>query len=147
MQETKKFIIRCRAIIFDEGKLLVVKHPHDTSFAVLPGGHLEWGENIKEGLSREITEELGVNPEIGRLLYINNFMDGDNVQSIEFFFEVLNSSEYKNIENITKTHAHEIAETLWIESSDAVILKPKELWEDFKMGKIFSDQVRYINNH
>ncbi|MFA6353947.1 MAG: NUDIX domain-containing protein [Candidatus Paceibacterota bacterium] len=145
--ENKKFVIRCRAIIFDEGKLLVVKHPHDTSFVALPGGHLEWGENIKEVLSREIKEELGVDPEIGRLLYINNFMDGENIQSIEFFFEILNSSEYKNIENITKTHAHEITETLWVGSSDLVTLRPKELWEDFKTGKIFSDQIRYIKNH
>ena len=72
----KRFVIRCRAIILYEGKLLAVKHSHNANFAVLPGGHLEWKEDIKEGLRREIVEELGVVPEIGRLLYVNNFMDG-----------------------------------------------------------------------
>ncbi|OGZ11351.1 MAG: hypothetical protein A2942_04015 [Candidatus Lloydbacteria bacterium RIFCSPLOWO2_01_FULL_50_20] len=62
MSEIKKFIIRCRAIILHEGKLLLVRHPHDTSFAALPGGHLEWGEGVKECISREIIEELGVKP-------------------------------------------------------------------------------------
>jgi len=73
MGEEKKFIIKVRAIILHEGKMLVVRHPHDTSFAALPGGKLEWGEDIRECLVREIIEELGVKPEVGRLLYVNNF--------------------------------------------------------------------------
>ena len=82
MENNKKFVIRARGIIIHEGKLLGVKHPHDTSFCALPCGHLEWKEDIKECLRREIIEELGVNPNIGRLLYVNNFMDGDIKQSI-----------------------------------------------------------------
>ena len=140
----KKFVIRCRAVILCEGKLLVVKHPHNTNFAALPGGHLEWGENIKECLCREIVEELGVSPEIGRLLYINNFMDGKNIQSIEFFFEVLNSQDYKNIEDFERTHAYEIAEMCWVETSTQIKILPKSLGEDFRIGKILSDQIRYI---
>ncbi len=143
----KKFVIRCRAIILDEGKLLVVKHPQDLSFAVLPGGHLEWGEDIKECLRREILEELGVTPEIGRLLYVNNFIDINKKQSVEFFFEILNSRDYKNIKDIVKTHAHEIAEMSWIEPTSTIIILPKILGEDFKNEKILSDEVRYINRY
>jgi len=25
----------------------VVEHPHDKTFVALPGGHLEWGEDLK----------------------------------------------------------------------------------------------------
>jgi len=147
MFKFKKFVIRCRAIIFYEGKLLVVKHPHDTSFAVLPGGKLEWQEGIKEALSREITEELGITPEVGRLMYINNFIDRNKEQSVEFFFEVLNSGEYKDMKNISKgTHAYEIAEILWIRPTDIVSILPKTIEKDFRQGKIISDQVRFINN-
>ena len=42
-ESIQKFIIRSRAVIIHEGKLLVVRHAHDTSFAALPGGHFEWG--------------------------------------------------------------------------------------------------------
>ncbi len=142
----KKFVINCRAVLLHEGKLLVVKHPHDTSFAALPGGHLEWGEDIKECLQREIIEELGVSPKIGRLLYINNYLDGDRKQEVQFFFEVTNSHEYKNIENISRTHAYEIAEVLWIEPTDTIRILPKGLGEDFKNGQILSDKVRYLHN-
>lgn len=144
MEKDKKFVVRTRGIIIHEGKLLGVKHPHDTSFCALPGGHLEYGEDIKECLRREIIEELGVNPEIGRLLYINNFMDGDIIQSIEFFFEITNSQDYLDIEHLKKTHAYEIAEVCWIKSSDNIPLRPNKLWEDFKKGDVVSDQVRFI---
>lgn len=78
MENEKNTIVRVRGIIISESKLLVVKHAHDTSFAALPGGHLEWEEDVKECISREIIEELGIIPQIGRLLYINNFTDANN---------------------------------------------------------------------
>src|SRR3989338_2089583 len=108
--ENKKIVINCRAIIIYEGKLLVVKHPHNTSFAALPGGHLEWKEDIKEGLRREIIEELGIVPEIGRLLYVNNFLDGKRKQSIEFFFEIINSHDFKDVKCNERTPKDEICE-------------------------------------
>ncbi len=144
MENKKKTIVRVRGIIISEGKLLVVKHSHNTSFAALPGGHLEWDEDIKESLVREIVEELGTIPKIGRLLYINNFTDANNTQSIEFFFEIQNSEDYKNLENKTRTHAHEIAEICWITPTDTIQLLPKELREDFKNGKIPSEEVRFL---
>ncbi|MDO8659302.1 MAG: NUDIX domain-containing protein [Candidatus Parcubacteria bacterium] len=145
MEKDKKTIVRVRGVILDENKLLVVKHAHDTSFAALPGGHLEWNEDIKECLSREIVEELGVVPQIDRLLYINNFTDANNIQSIEFFFEILNTKDYKNTTNKTRTHAHEISEICWINPDDTISLLPKGFFEDFKNGKIFSNEVRYLH--
>lgn len=147
MEKDKKIVVRARGIIVHEGKLLGVKHPHDTSFCALPGGHLEWGEDIKECLVREMVEELGVVPQVGRLLYINNFMDGDTRQSIEFFFEITNSSDYLNIKHLKTTHAHEIAEVCWVKPSDNIPLKPNKLWEDFKKGEMLSDVTRYIDIH
>lgn len=145
MEEYKKFVVRVRGIIIHDGKLLVVKHSHDTSFCALPGGHIEWQEDIEQGLSREIIEELGVVPQIGRLLYINNFMDGDIRQSVEFFFEITNGKDYFNTDHLEKTHAYEIAEVCWIDTTDSMNLKPDALWQDFKAGKIFSDQVKFLN--
>jgi ADP-ribose pyrophosphatase YjhB (NUDIX family) len=144
MEKEKKIIIKVRAIILHEGKLLVVRHPHDTSFVALAGGHLEWGEDVKECLSREIIEELGVKPDIGRLFYINTFTQTDNKQYVEFFFEVKNGVDYLNTEKLTRSHAFEIAEIVWISPTEDVKILPKLFAEDFKAGKVVSDEVRYI---
>lgn len=145
MSENKKFVIRCRGVILHEGKLLVVKHIGNTSFAALPGGHLEWGEDVKECMRRELIEELGVEPQIGRLLYINTFADGEYIQPIEFFFEILNGAEYVDITDRVRSHAHELAEILWVSQDDGIKILPKQFADDFRAGDLLADEVRYVN--
>ena len=143
MQENKKFVVRSRAIIIHEGKLLTTRLAHDTSYASLPGGHLEYGEDIKECLEREIIEELGVKPVIGRLLYINTFVTKE-VQPFEFFFEITNGGDFLDIESKERTHAFEIAQIQWISPGEHVNLLPERLETDFKDGKLLSDEVRMM---
>jgi ADP-ribose pyrophosphatase YjhB (NUDIX family) len=143
----QKFIIRCRAIIFHEGKLLVVRHRPDDSYVALPGGHLEFGEDVQECLSREIIEELGVKPEIGQLLYVNTFIDDQKgTQPIEFFFEVLNGQDYLDTEKLIRTHAHEIAEIIWMSPEEDIKILPQKFAEDFKEGRMELDKTKYISD-
>jgi ADP-ribose pyrophosphatase YjhB (NUDIX family) len=141
----KKYKIRCRGII-DEGKMLVVRHPHDTSFCALPGGHLEWGETPIDCIKREIIEELGIEPEIGRLLYVNTFFDGEEIQPIEFFFEIKNTKDYIDCEQNDRTHEHEVVEMVWADSEKCPRILPNRLCTDFKDGNILSDETRYISD-
>ena len=143
MEKDKKIIIKVRAIILHEGKLLVVEHPHDKTFVALPGGHLEWGEDLKECLSREIMEELGIKPDIGRLFYVNTFTQSDNKHYIEFFFEIKNGTDYLDTEKLIRSHAHEITKIIWVNPTDNIRILPKILAEDFKTGKVVSDEIRY----
>ncbi|HET9641390.1 MAG TPA: NUDIX domain-containing protein [Candidatus Paceibacterota bacterium] len=139
-----KFVIRCRAIIIHDEKLLVVSHPHDTSFYALPGGHLEWGENAHECMRREIIEELGVEPEIGRLLYVNTFMDGNTKQPFEFFFEVLNGSDFLDADKRDRTHGHEISDMQWIGADTDIRILPGQLEADLRAGNLLADITRFI---
>jgi ADP-ribose pyrophosphatase YjhB (NUDIX family) len=141
-----KFFIKCRAMIFHQGKLLLVKHPHDISFAAFPGGHLEWGEDVKGCLSREIIEELGIKPQIGELLYINSYIQDSN-QYIEFFFNVLNGDEYFEKKEVIRSHAHEIAEMIWVDKNDDIRILPKGIGEDFKNGTISFNTLKYIKDY
>ena len=144
MNNDKKLDITCRAVILYEGKLLLVRHPHDTSFAALPGGHLEYGEGLKECQKREVMEELGIEPDMGRLLYVNNFTQGDIRQSVEFFFEIKNSAQYAETKKLTGTHTHELAELVWASPDDDIKILPKKLEIDFKRRDILFDEPRFI---
>lgn len=144
MSHEKKFIVRSRAVIMHEGELLLVKHPHNTTFAALPGGHLEWGEDPRECLRREIIEELGIEPILGRLLYVNTFMDGEHKQPFEFFIEVTNGKEFKDTEKFTGSHSFELAEVLWVKQDTDIRILPIQFASDFKEGKLFRDETRFI---
>ncbi len=144
MKKDKKIAIRVRGIILHENKLLVVKHPHDLSYYALPGGVLEFGEDVRGCMRREILEELGVESKVGKLLYINNFVNKDSVQSIEFFFEIVNSVDFLDVSRLKGTHTYEIAEIKWISVDEKTPIYPKILGEDFKVGKVLSQDVRFI---
>lgn len=145
LAERTHFAVRCRAIILHEGNLLLVRHTEDASYAALPGGHLEFGEDIVSCMRRELIEELGIDPDIGRLLYVNSFVDSDDVQTVEFFFEVKNGHAYADISKLNGTHAHELAEIFWASPADDVGLLPKGLAADFKAGKLPLENVRFLS--
>jgi len=65
---------------------------------------------------------------------------------VEFFFEVGNGGDYLGSENLTRSHAHEIADIVWVSQSDDIAILPKGLAEDFKAGKMISEEVRYLKD-
>lgn len=109
---------------------------------------MEWGEDIQECMKREIVEELGVEPVIGRLLYVNTFhvsKSHEEIQPFEFFFEIKNGGDYMECEKRVRTHAHELAEILWVSPADEVNLLPSQVYADFKEGVLGTEAPRYIN--
>jgi len=144
MDESKKIIVRCRAVIVYEDKMLVVKHSPDFDFYAFAGGKLEYGEGVVECMERELIEELGVKPDVGRLLYVHTFVNKDEVQSIEFFFEIKNGVDYTNTEELARSHAHEIAEIIWVDKNTNLRILPEQIANDFKIDKILSNETGFI---
>lgn len=141
----ERFDIRARAIILHEGKLLIVKHTPKVDFYVLPGGHVEAGESIPECVRREIIEELGVEPVVGRLLYVNQFTNAAGLPTIDLFFEVTNGADFLDLTKHDRTHAFELSEIRWISPEDDARLLPGRLAEDFKKGKVMHEGVIFIH--
>lgn len=68
--------IAVRGIAFEDGKLFAVKHKEKmvpSDFWAIPGGGLDPGESLEDGLHREMIEEMGVAPKIGKLLFIQQY--------------------------------------------------------------------------
>ena len=103
--------VSVRGIVLHEGKLLCVrlkkyKEQHlkqDNSYWCLPGGGLDEGEALLDGVKREMVEETGVIPEVGSLLYVQQFTFGEK-DYLEFFFHITNSQDYLNIDLSQSTH-------------------------------------------
>ncbi|XRQ10309.1 NUDIX domain-containing protein [Actinomadura welshii] len=51
----------------DQGRIMLVESTYKTYLDV-PGGYVEQGETPHQAAAREVTEELGIRPAIGRLL-------------------------------------------------------------------------------
>lgn len=68
------------ALFFDDlGRVMMVV-PSYKDYLDIPGGYIEHGETPSQAVAREVREELGITPPIGRLLVIDwapNSAEGD----------------------------------------------------------------------
>ena len=80
--------VRLGVVLFWEEKLILVRQ-NGNPFWVLPGGTLEVGEGLEEGAIREIKEELNLDINIQKLLYLADFIRPTTEgfkQTLDLFF-------------------------------------------------------------
>lgn len=106
--------IATRGIIFKDGKLLCQKltayRREERDFWCTPGGGLDDGEPLEAGLYREMVEETGIAPKIGRLLFVQQFTEDGEKEQMEFFFHIENAEDYEEIDLAATTHGEEEVE-------------------------------------
>lgn len=73
--EELSFKIRAAAVVIHDGRVLLQRSASQQIW-FLPGGTGEFGETARDTLRRELREELGVEADVGRLLWV-----------VEHFFE------------------------------------------------------------
>ncbi|OII66205.1 NUDIX hydrolase [Streptomyces sp. CC77] len=70
------------ALFFDESDRVLLVEPSYKDYRDIPGGYVEEGESPRQACAREVQEELGIAPHIGRLLVVDwapNPGEGDKV--------------------------------------------------------------------
>ena len=71
MELNNLFQIRVTGVLIENQRLLVVKQKVSSNRNwSLPGGRLERGETLEQGIIREMEEETGLKTEVIKLLYI-----------------------------------------------------------------------------
>lgn len=71
MNPAYAFQARVTGVLIEEGKILLVKQRlSEAREWSLPGGRLERGETLEQGLIREFREETGLDVRVDKLLYL-----------------------------------------------------------------------------
>ena len=114
--------IRPSAIIIKDGKILTLKYQYAKGLIyAIPGGNLEFGEEIKDALNRELLEEIGVETTLGEVWAIaETFHEQEN--TIHFIFKS-NTLSTEPLLNPEETTALEIV-WLPIDELDNYVLYP-----------------------
>lgn len=83
-----KFNARVSAIIYDKTKtkVLLFKVMDGRDFYMLPGGRIEFNEDSKTAISREIKEELGWNLDYHLCSIQENFVSKNDVNIMQYCF-------------------------------------------------------------
>lgn len=138
--------ITTRGLIISDGKVYAQRlNSRDggiKNFWCIPGGGLEEGESLHEGLHREMLEETGVTPNIGKLVFIQQYQENER-EFLEFFFLINNVDDYKNVDLEATSHGMiEVAEHGFIDPLKHVLL-PVFL-KTIDMSNIGSSDVQFF---
>lgn len=83
----------------------------------LPGGHIEFGETIEDGLKREFKEEFGIDVLVGDPFHVFTYTrDNDTVHAVEVDCFVTLANPSQNI--ILNPEEH--SESKWISQSEVL---------------------------
>ena len=123
--------IAVRGVAYENGKILSVRHKdhkgNPTDFWAIPGGGLDPGESLIDGLQREMIEETGIVPKIGRLLFMQQFLfehpTKETREELEFFFQLENPEDYRLVDLTKTTHGDaELADCTYVDPRQTNIM-------------------------
>ena len=141
--------INVRGIIFNQGKLLLTKFRQEDGSESKNwgtfGGGLDPGESIQDGLRREMIEETGITPRIGKLLFIDQFEDKEK-EYLQFFFYIENTKDYDIVDLEATSHGIlELTTSAYVDPSTEYVLPSFLSTIDIEKA-INSDQPTFINS-
>ena len=79
----RKFNLRVCAVILSEGRILAM-HDERSPYYYLPGGRVRLGETAEQALLREMDEELHIQAEIVRPLWLNQGFFTEDVDGLQY---------------------------------------------------------------
>ena len=87
-QYPERPIVGVGAVIVQDGKVLVVKRKYEPLAGQwsLPGGTLELGETLQEGVAREMREETGLEVEVGPVIEVFDRIMTDDARRVRYHF-------------------------------------------------------------
>lgn len=121
--------INVRAVVVRGNKILAVKHKAldgtESPYWALPGGGLDPMESLHDGVKREVFEELGVQAEVGKMLFAQQFQSqrSDMDEELEFHFLVKDSPAFDALDLASTSHGlEELARVEFVDPKKVLIM-------------------------
>lgn len=129
-----KIIVALKAIIIYDRKALIIQRSYGevsgSGSWEFAGGKLEFGEDLEEGLKREIMEEVGLGVKVERLLYASTFQSKENRQTV-----ILNYLCHSFSDRVTLSEEHE--QYIWADKRTMKKYLTRGILHDLENNKIF----------
>lgn len=108
-------VITASAFIYKDNRALIVKRSETETFAPghweLPGGSIEYGETVEDGITREIKEETGLNVNLGNTFHQFTYVSD---RSETHYIEVIVMANLQDPEQEVKLNPLEHSEYKWV---------------------------------
>ncbi len=135
---TKKKQQVITAVVFlynDKGEVLLAKRTNELSIFPgiyeLPGGHIEFGELIEDGLRREMREEFSLEVKIGQPFHVFTYLNTSqtkHVVEIVYFAELVDQNSVIKLSNEHSSYK-------WVEESEVETCLKKNNPAEFLAAK------------
>lgn len=121
-----------------QGRILLVKSPKWHNKWVMPGGHIDPGETIEQGILREIEEETGLSIISKGIIAYGELIDSKDFHRPAHFiyFDILCCAQSSDV----KLDNQELTEYVWVAPEEALKM---DLAESY--GKTIRDYLDYSN--
>lgn len=120
--------VALKAVIEQEGKILLVRDINDADIWEIPGGRLDENETPEDGLKRELREELGVAVDVHELIYTEQSL---HTQKGEWTLFLIFRATLLDANAMLTPAPEEIAEVAWIEKS---ALDTQKIYDVYRKG-------------
>ncbi len=109
-----------RAVVFDKDRKIALLHVSKKHFHKLPGGGIEEGESIEEGLRREVSEEIGCEIEnIREIGTVEEFRGKFALHQISHCFVAYLAGE-KGVAHLEPDEIEDGFGTVWMDLAEAI---------------------------
>ncbi|MCK5081101.1 MAG: NUDIX domain-containing protein [Candidatus Moranbacteria bacterium] len=137
-KEVEKLFVAIKAFIVKDGKVLILREDEGSDTGTnpgkydFPGGKLELGETPEECLIREVREETGLEVEIGKPFYVDQWqpvVQGEQWQIVGIYYECW----LKGGDEVKFSHEHDSFK--WIDIGDYenhnLMKEPREAFKKY----------------
>jgi len=74
-KEKRPSVVVAGLILNQKGEILLCKSYKWNNLLVVPGGHIKYGETIKEAIKREVKEEVGLDIKVKKILFVQELIE------------------------------------------------------------------------